>query len=255
MPDWQRQKGEPNRAYALFESYLALGPVRSLPALARSGVVSLSYLKKLSARWHWKERALSWQQQLSRSHSLSDPDIITEARERQLRDAIALQQLARAQIRQWLTKDPEGTIRLIRRLTPHQVMRLWHTGLRVEQDLLPAPEPEKLEDYQRAVYHQRDRDAAETPSSQPPPPLPQAVIHLLVVARKEGVSREIVLQLRARLLRWLWLPADTVDQQTLLLSLRPQKKAIRRKGAERQHTRGRHHSQRRALGTARERAG
>jgi hypothetical protein len=248
--DWHRESREPNRAYALFERYLALGPTRSLPTLARSKVASLSHLKKLSASWHWRERAAAWQQQLSRSSDLSDPDIIAEARERHLRDAIVWQQLARAQIRQWLRKDPEGTLRLIRRLSPHQVMRLWQTGLRVEQGLLPAPEPEKVEDYQKAVFNQRDRDERETSSNEAPPPLPKALTMLLRLAWELGVSRASVLHLKGKFLRWLWMSEDSLDDNRLLLSLRPRKKANKRMGAERERIRGRQDPKYAAMGTA-----
>ncbi|NIM04495.1 MAG: hypothetical protein GTN69_02430, partial [Armatimonadetes bacterium] len=104
--DWNRQDGESPRAHALFSSYLALGPGRSLPALARSGLASLSYLKKLSARWRWQERALGWQASLADS---DDEELVAEARARQLRDAVTLQQLARAQLARWVAKNPEGT--------------------------------------------------------------------------------------------------------------------------------------------------
>jgi hypothetical protein len=232
--DLHPMRGEPNRAHALFESYLALGPRRSLPMLARTGVASLSYLKKLSARWQWKERAAAWQQQLSRSSHLSDPDMIAEARERHLRDAVALQQLAKAQIRRWLAKDPDGALRLNRRLTPHQVMRLWHTGLRVEHELLPAPEPEKVEEYEKALEHQRDRDETAGPSSEAPPRLPKALADLLRLAHEVGVERSRAVALKAKLCRWLWLPQDCLSDARLRLLLRARKKAK----APRRTTRG-----------------
>lgn len=65
---WERQKNEPNASYALFNEFLLIGPLRTLPKLiARvtdndqfDPTPSLTNLKNKSAQWKWFERAESY---------------------------------------------------------------------------------------------------------------------------------------------------------------------------------------------------
>ncbi len=159
--DWRRQREEPPRAHALFEQYLALGSGRNLRTLARGSGASYSYLKKLSHLWRWRERAAGWQITLRQASQVEAADQVAEARKRQIRDAHTLLQLSRAQLARWITRDGEGTMRLLRRLTPHQAARFWQAGYRVERGLLPPITPErpmKVEDTLREARYQRERE-------------------------------------------------------------------------------------------------
>lgn len=57
---WDRQLGEPKRAYAYFCAYRDLGLSRTLQAAAAKGQVKVGYLGKLSSRWKWVHRADQW---------------------------------------------------------------------------------------------------------------------------------------------------------------------------------------------------
>jgi hypothetical protein len=220
---WQRQRGEPARAHALFSSYLALGPGRSLPSLARSGLASLSHLRKLSARWQWRERAASWQAQLAAAGRSAQPDSPTSIRERQLRDALAMQQLAKAQISLWLKRDHEGTLQLIKQLTPHQVMRFWQVGFLVEDGLLPAPAPEAREEMRLALLRQQREREAPSPPPERALSLPRAFAAFEEALRAAGMGAAARRRLLSLVRRWLWLPEE--DGKAIPLSLSSRKMA------------------------------
>jgi hypothetical protein len=198
--------------------------------LAQTGAASLSYLKKLSARWRWKERASLWQAQLVSSGQPDDPSLAEAVRERQLRDARALQQLARAQLARWLQQDEQGTLTLIKRLTPHQVARFWQASSRLERELLPPPEQEQVPEW--ASYRRQD-DRQHQPSPRVPP-LHQALSGLLVLLRKAGLRGKRLDHARAKLLRWLWLPEDAIRNPESL-SLTARKKASSRRKRDHGH--------------------
>ncbi|RJQ40262.1 MAG: hypothetical protein C4555_01830 [Dehalococcoidia bacterium] len=204
--DWNRQPGESPRAHALFSSYLDLGPGRSLPALARSEGISLSYLKKLSANWRWQERALAWQGNLTAS---DDEELVKEARERQLRDAVTLQQLARAQLSRWVARDPEGTSRLIRQLNPTQVARFWQTGFHLENELLPPIKPP-----QEIAVAEQIKETEKEQAEIKHPSFSQCMKRLLRAARKAGLRGPRLEAVRTKFLRWLWLPEEA-DLETM----------------------------------------
>jgi len=197
---WERLRGEPKRAYSLFDQYLTLGPARSLPKLARSTSRAVSYLKKLSARWHWQQRAAAWQQHLLASSQPPQEQAVEQLRARQLKDAQALQQLARAQITRWVRRDPEGKVWLAKQLTPHQVARFWQTGFHVEQDLLPLPPddgPPPIESRPEKA------DRPDEGADKPPLPLRDALKRLARVLRKAGLRGEAVYERLVKVCRWL----------------------------------------------------
>lgn len=205
---WERLRGEPERAYALFDQYLTLGPTRSLPKLARTTSRAVSYLRKLSARWQWQQRAAAWQQHLIASSQPPQEQAAEQLRARQLKDAQALQQLARAQIMRWVRRDPEGKVWLARQLTPHQVAGFWQTGFHVEQELLPLP-PDDGPPPIKSPPEEADRSDAGAPK--PPPSLRDALKRLARALRKAGLQGETVYERLAKVCRWLWLPEEEAD--------------------------------------------
>jgi len=209
--DWRRQRDEPPRAHALFEQYLELGPGRNLRTLARRSGASYSYLKKLSHLWRWRERAAGWQTTVRQAGQVDAVDQVAEARKRQIRDAHTLLQLSRAQLARWIARDQEGTMRLLRRLTPHQAARFWQAGYRVERGLLPAFTPEKPAEVEETLRDARDEREREEERKQQPRrrwDLREELSHLIRLLRKEDMSASKVREHHARLLRWLWLPEE-----------------------------------------------
>jgi hypothetical protein len=132
---WAQLEGESDRAYALFEQFLALGPARSLPRLARARAASLPYLKQLSARWRWQERAADWQARVARAERGDLGDELEEIRSRHVRDARMMRSLARAQMRRWVqSASAQGH----RPFTAVELAAMWHMGFQVEHELLPS---------------------------------------------------------------------------------------------------------------------
>lgn len=195
MKPWERRPREPPRAHALFDQFLALGPYRSLRQLDEIGVASYDYLKKLSAKWRWQERAAAWQAEVARAqHSARTADI-RQVRDRQLRDARTLRMLARVQMRKWVeqrrgARDPHPGF------SGHVVARMWQTGYQAEDLLLPEVETEKEQ-------RPRERRLSEDPRAQRPPSeseliWDQAMDVLTERARQAGVPEEGLPTVRAR---------------------------------------------------------
>ena len=171
-PDsWEKLPGEPPRAHALFEGFLLPGPGRTLPPVARAQGVSLSYVKKLSVRWDWRERAESWQSKLYSSSQTENAETIIEARERQLKQAVAFQRIARAELARSFQRDPDGTRNALKRFSPYAIARLWQTGFRLESELRPPPSVEPIPDLREALL---DKSAEEKRAVEDTTPLSEA---------------------------------------------------------------------------------
>jgi hypothetical protein len=146
---------------------------------------------------------LGWQASLAES---DDEELVAEARARQLRDAVTLQQLARAQLARWIAKDPEGIPKLIHQLTPHQVARFWQTGFHLENELLPPVKPPEEVDISKKIKESEKEQAAQEKAKE----LDFAEIwtKLLRLLRRAGLRKERLEEKCAKLLRWLWLPEE-----------------------------------------------
>jgi hypothetical protein len=207
--DWRWQRDEPPRAHALFEQYLAQGPRRRLRDLARARGLSYSYLKKLSHLWRWRERAAGWQVTVQQAGEVNAVDLAAEARQRQIRDAQMMMQLARAELARWFVKDREGTLRRLRSLTPHQAARFWQVGYRVEHSLLPPAGPDPPAEVKTKLSearYQQEEDDEEKPAQQWD--LLEEIAKLVRLLRQKRMSPKAVQEHHARLLRWLWLPEE-----------------------------------------------
>jgi len=211
--DWRRQPDEPNRAHALFQQYLELGPGRNLRLLSRRSGASYSYLKKLSHLWRWRERAAGWQTQVGQAGQLDEAELAAEARKRQIRDAHTLLQLSRAQLARWIARHPSGALTLRRRLTPHQAARFWQAGYRVEQGLLPPVTPQNQVSVERSLHsakieQEQEERRHEGRSSHRSWSLRKELASFILVLRRSGLPPSKVREHHARLLRWLWLPEE-----------------------------------------------
>lgn len=122
---WERQPGEPARAYAAFCIYRDLPPSeRSLRAVADRlyGVKPDAKRRRVpgqihqwSTRWRWVERAAAWDDEQDRRAREAQLRAVREMRERHIREAMALQQkaLQRLQSMDLSELSPADTLRFI----------------------------------------------------------------------------------------------------------------------------------------------
>jgi hypothetical protein len=101
---WERQASEPNRWFARFESYRLAGPGRSLLAVykrerqtaGRNTPASRvpGAWDRAATRWHWRERAESWDEQQRQQARAIQAQVLAEMNERHIHEAQALQSKA-----------------------------------------------------------------------------------------------------------------------------------------------------------------
>lgn len=93
---WERQSGEPSKAYAKFCTYRDLGPSRSIPkALAKVGKSSAKpgYWQKIAARWNWTGRCDAFDAHVDAERRSAQLEEIVEMNRRQA--ALAVNALAK----------------------------------------------------------------------------------------------------------------------------------------------------------------
>jgi len=153
---WERMPGESAKAFGKFCAYRDLGPGRSLARLRQQHGNEKGWsragLEALSQRWRWVARAEAWDEEQDRLRRQAQSEAIREMAERQARDGLDMQKLARTAMRKWLKEDPEsGQLTLATTLRPAEAARLYELGFDVErvargeptqvtQDLTPTKE-------------------------------------------------------------------------------------------------------------------
>jgi hypothetical protein len=135
---WERMPGESDRAFSKFCAYRDLGPQRSLLKLRQMHVRDKGWtrpaLEYLSNRWRWVARAAAWDNEQDRLRLEAQAKVTAEMAERQARDGLDMQKLARGAMAKWLKQDPEtGQLTLGRELTPSETTRLYRLGFDVER--------------------------------------------------------------------------------------------------------------------------
>lgn len=91
---WQQQPDEPKIAFASFEQFLALGPMRTFSELARKLHRTPKNYSLMAARWHWLDRAAAWdrhraeQEQTDLRQLRARAELIRQARELDRRDRV-----------------------------------------------------------------------------------------------------------------------------------------------------------------------
>lgn len=158
---WERQPGEPTRAYAAFCLY------RDMPASERSlrAVAGRLYgpnrttkvpktLARWSARWRWVERAAAWDEEQDRRAREAQLKAIQEMRERHAREAMALQQKALQRLKDM---DPNE-------LSPEAVLRYFVEAAKLERVSRGEPETiqEQRHDWVSAVLELWSKRQAQT---------------------------------------------------------------------------------------------
>lgn len=101
---WERQPGEGSAAWAAFLVYRNAGPGRSLTKTCTALGRARNTIAEHSARWKWNARAIAFDQWMDREATAAAVDVRREARARQARAALALQNVA---MQRFIAMDPE----------------------------------------------------------------------------------------------------------------------------------------------------
>lgn len=126
---FEQQANESAKAFAAFSVYLAMGPERSLEAVARKVTKSSRLLKRWSSRWSWGERVRAYDESLAAVERQATEALATERAEERLkrqqeqldeewRNRNEALELARAAIGRWKANEKrcgslEGIARLL----------------------------------------------------------------------------------------------------------------------------------------------
>lgn len=130
---WERQPGEPDKAYSKFGFYLQLGSGRTLGKVADAFGISEGRVRELSARWRWAVRAAAWDAEAVRRRREEEMRQTEQAQQRHLRDAVDWQRLAGTYVMSWVRRNEGGEFELTRDLTSREALRLWRVGYRAER--------------------------------------------------------------------------------------------------------------------------
>jgi hypothetical protein len=105
-------------------------------------------LHELSERWRWAARTNAWDEEQDRSRRQVQSEAIQEMAERQARDGMDMQRLARGAMAKWVKPDPAtGQLVLATTLSPAEVVRLYRIGFEVER--LARGEPTQVTEEKR----------------------------------------------------------------------------------------------------------
>jgi hypothetical protein len=124
---WDRQKGEPTKAYGAFRVYRDMNPVqRSMDAVAQQTGLSGRRVRQLALDWQWRERTTAWDDACHR----------TEDHER-LEAIRAMHQVHRRAGRMAITKALQGLNLLqAEEMPPSTIARLLDLGAKLERSTL-----------------------------------------------------------------------------------------------------------------------
>lgn len=124
---WDRQAGEPTKAYGAFRIFRDLAPTgRNLAAVAATSGFSERRCRALAAEWDWRDRADEWDDACHQTEDRERLELIRSmhATHRKAGRAAILKSLQALQMMQ-----PED-------MTPGQVARLMELGAKLERTTL-----------------------------------------------------------------------------------------------------------------------
>ncbi len=140
---WERQPGETNRNYAIFEHYLEQGPYsnRSIAETARHFDLSRSYLGVMAKRWSWVARAGAWDDHVSKQKRQDDLLDAIEMRKAQRDAGRKMRRLGMQQLEVLMRKVERG-----HELTPNETRLLIDAGFKHEAAALgQADAPQQVQ--------------------------------------------------------------------------------------------------------------
>lgn len=132
---WERQKGEPSRAFRAFARYRDMER-RSLRRLAEEMGVSLRLVSRWSRQHHWVERCAAWDAEVDRLAREEQVKAIAEMKRRHDEAGMAM---IRAALERLATMDRE-------QIDASAVVRLLAEGVKIER--LARGEPETVQQQQ-----------------------------------------------------------------------------------------------------------
>ena len=139
-PVWSQRQDESREAYEALRAFLALGPGRTLPAIARQLGKQLSLMKRWSARHGWRLRATACDEHEQQGETQDARAAHEVAYQRRIAHAEQLERVAMAALRSLLVQDPEtGETRFDRRLKPPDIAALMRVACRLLPTALVEP--------------------------------------------------------------------------------------------------------------------
>ncbi|WDZ84048.1 hypothetical protein [Micromonospora cathayae] len=127
---WDRQRGEPERAYGYFAVYRDFGRTRSVAKVATEVHKSREYLHKLATKWRWVQRAQAWDREEDRLYAEGLAEQRRDMARRHARIASALQGKIVARLQ---SLDAS-------KLSPGDIARWLEVATRVERLALGLPD-------------------------------------------------------------------------------------------------------------------
>jgi len=129
---WHRRPDESAAAYRYCRAYLAMGPERTVVAVAREFGKNPSYLYRLSRRFGWPERAGEWDLSQEQEEAAHQRRLKEEVARRQLAEVDRLRGLPLAGLAKWAHRNPlTGEWELDPKVKPRDMVALlellWET--------------------------------------------------------------------------------------------------------------------------------
>ena len=124
---WERQPGEPPRAWAAFTTYRDLAPhERSLQKVAQKFGKTHQWMSQLSSRWRWVGRTAAWENEQDRVKRVAAIKAVEDMARRQVGMGLLMQKKAADR----LNKMTDDEVAL---LSVWELTRLAETGVKLER--------------------------------------------------------------------------------------------------------------------------
>ena len=124
---WERQPGEPPRAWAAFTTYRDLAPhERSLVKVGQTFGRTARYVEDLSSRWRWVGRTAAWDNEQDRVKRVAAIKAVEDMGRRQVGMGLLMQSRGFDRLN---TMSPDE----VQLLSIFEVIRLIETGVRLER--------------------------------------------------------------------------------------------------------------------------
>ena len=157
---WERQQGESEKAFAAFVIYRDLGEKRTITEVAKKLTRSRQWINEWKDKWHWKERAALYDQEMQRVARKAAREIMAEEYETMIKRQIAISlQLQSKAMKALQTLKPE-------KLTPKEIREWLKMSTELERSIRQTPEDnqtdviyqmeiEDMDDVERDIYGNR----------------------------------------------------------------------------------------------------